>query len=406
MLKKFFWAISSLFFTVGYAQVKTGIDVLEELDFSPLEGKRVGLVTNPTGVDCQLRSTVDVLYASKKVQLKCLFAPEHGVRGNLYAGQLVKNTTDETTGLPVYSIHGSSRKPTAAMLQNIDALVYDIQDIGCRSYTFISSLGLCMEAAAEQGKEVIVLDRPNPLGGLKVEGCGVKPGFFSFVSQFDIPYIYGLTVGELATYLNSNRPVEKRCRLTVIKMEGWKRTMTFDQTGLPWVPTSPQIPSDETALFYPTTGIFGELSAVNIGVGYTLPFRVFAAKWINAEKYAAAMNALQLPGVVFRPISFKPYFSVGSGEMMHGVQIYITDYERVRLTELQFYLVQEIHRLWPDKDVFALGNPKSFSMFDNVCGTNQIRNKFGKRFLVSDILTLWREGEDAFKEKSKAYWLY
>ncbi len=390
----------------SHAQVKTGIEILREQDFKVLEGKKVGLLTNPTGVDQQLKSTIDILFEAPNVNLTTLFAPEHGVRGDEYAGANVANTKDGKTGLPVYSLHGNVKKPTPGMLANVDVIVYDIQDIGCRSYTFISSLGLLMEAAAENGKEVVVLDRPNPLGGYKIEGVLVEPGFHSFVSQYAIPYIYGLTCGELATFLNEEKLIKKRCILTVIPMKGWKRAMTFEQTGLKWVLTSPHIPQSSTTFFYPLSGIVGELNALSVGVGYTLPFELFGAEWIHQDSLAMRMNALKLSGLHFRPITYKPFYAFGSGKLLHGIQVYITDFESAVLSEVQFYVMQELHRLYPGKNPFLLGNLKNYRMFDNVCGTDKMRLEFSKRFLVEDIQELWRKDAATFRELAKKYWIY
>ena len=272
--------------------VKVGIEVLESRGFEGLIGKRVGLVTNPSGVDRNLRSTIDILNDAPEVNLKKLFAPEHGVRGDIYAGGRVEDGKDPVTGLPVFSLYGATRKPTADMVSGLDIVVYDIQDVGSRSYTFISTLGLVMRTCAEQGIEVMVLDRPNPLGGNKVEGCVVEDGFHSFVSEFKIPYIYGLTVGELATLINEEglncgekgdqKPL--KCELSVVPMEGWSRNMLFEDTKLPWVLPSPNIPYPQSAINYPSAGIVGEFqNYLNIGIGYTLPFGVFAAEWIDAD---------------------------------------------------------------------------------------------------------------------------
>jgi uncharacterized protein YbbC (DUF1343 family) len=386
----------------AFAQVKPGIEVLREGEFACLKGKRVGLVTNPTGVDKQLTSTVDILFDAPDVQLVALYGPEHGVRGDIPAGEKVENQKDAKTGLPVYSLYGKTRKPTPEMLQNVDVLVYDIQDIGCRSYTFISTLGLLMQAAAEQNKEVVVLDRPNPLGGNKVEGSGVSEGYFSFVSQFDIPYIYGLTCGELAKYLNQ----EIGCQLTVIPMQGWERSMKFEDTGLPWVPTSPQIPCTAAALLYPATGIIGEMGFLNIGVGYTLPFQVMAATWVNAVQLTDALNAKNLPGIAFRPIVFKPLFGSLKGQNVQGVQIFITDYDKARLSEIQFHVIDVMHQLYPAYTLFSAETEKRNGMFDKVCGTNYIRQQFGKNYQVDDILSYWRNNEQEFKEKTAPFYLY
>ena len=389
------------------AQVKTGIDVLEQNGMELLKGKRIGLLTNPTGIDKDMNSTIDILFNAEGVELTTLFAPEHGVRGDEYAGASVANTKDAKTGLTVYSLHGKVKKPTAAMLEKVDALVYDIQDIGCRSYTFISSMGKLMEAAAENDKEVIVLDRPNPLGGKKVEGPLVEDGYYSFVSQYSIPYIYGLTCGELATLINEQKEPEKQCKLTVVKMEGWTRDMTFDKTGLPWVPTSPQIPDDETAMYYPASGILGELNEVNIGVGYTLPFRVFAAEWVNADVLSRAMNTLKLPGLRFRPITFKPYFGDWNGQVLNGVEMYVTDFGVARLTEVQWYVMQELHRLYPTHEIFGKTDKKTrYQMFDKVCGSGQFRAIFSKDYKFADIKDLWRKDAADWKEMSKKYYMY
>ena len=405
------WMIIAFFVTslISSGQVvSTGIEQLAEGNFGILKGKRVGLVTNPTGVDSQLRSTVDILFNAPDVKLVALYGPEHGVRGEFTAGEYVESETDPSTGLPVYSLYGKTRKPSPEMLKGIDMLVYDIQDIGSRSYTFISTLGLLMEAAAENGIPLVVLDRPNPLGGIRMEGAVTRPGFFSFVSQFAIPYIHGMTVGELAMFLNGERMLANGvvCGLQVVKMSGWTRTMHFGETGLPWVPSSPQVPHRDTPLYYPATGIAGELYAVSIGVGYTIPFQTFAAPWINADSLASGLNRLKLPGVIFRPIHYKPYFSTLEGKMVHGVQIHITDPSTAPLTLLQFYIMQEAHRLWPDKNIFEMCDRSRFSMFDKVCGTDSIRLIFSKSFSVKDIEDIWTRDIASFRKVADKYFLY
>ncbi len=400
--------IMSLSTTAKAPKVLTGIDMLEHQNFKPLQGKRIGLITNPTGVNRYLKSTIDILHDAPNVQLVALYGPEHGVRGDIYAGAKVQDQKDEKTGLPIFSLYGKTRKATKEMLRGIDALVYDIQDIGSRSFTFISTMGLAMEAAAENGIELIVLDRPNPLGGLHVEGNMVEDDCMSFVSQFRIPYIYGLTCGELAKMLNGERMLANgvQCKLTVIKMKGWKRKMTFADTGLPWIASSPHIPQALTAWYYPTTGIVGELGYLSIGVGYTLPFQLFAASWIDAEELANAMNAQQMPGVTFRPIHLRPFYSTGKGEQLQGIQIHITNYKTVQLTPIQFVLMQEIARLYPEHSVMEHANQQRFSMFDKVCGSKQIRQRFMLRNQWSDIESYWNKDVKPFKILSKKYYLY
>lgn len=400
--------IMSLSTTAKAPKVLTGIDMLERQNFKPLQGKRIGLITNPTGVNRYLKSTIDILHDAPNVQLVALYGPEHGVRGDIYAGAKVQDQKDEKTGLPIFSLYGKTRKVTKEMLRGIDALVYDIQDIGSRSFTFISTMGLAMEAAAENGIEFIVLDRPNSLGGLHVEGNVVEDDCVSFVSQFRIPYIYGLTCGELAKMLNGERMLANgvQCKLTVIKMKGWKRKMTFADTGLPWIASSPHIPQALTAWYYPTTGIVGELGYLSIGVGYTLPFQLFAASWIDAEELANAMNAQQMPGVTFRPIHLRPFYSTGKGEQLQGIQIHITNYKTVQLTPIQFVLMQEIARLYPEHSVMEHANQQRFSMFDKVCGSKQIRQRFMLRNQWSDIESYWNKDVKPFKILSKKYYLY
>lgn len=404
--------VSSVVFASGPV-VKTGIEVLRDRGFEGLTGKRVGLVTNPSGVDHLLNSTVDILFNAPGVELVALYGPEHGVRGDLYAGDHVKDSRDEVTGLPVYSIYGATRKPTKEMLQGIDIMVYDIQDVGVRSYTFISTLGLVMEACGEMGIEVMVLDRPNPLGGNKIEGCYVEPGFYSFVSQYRIPYVYGLTVGELAVMINEegmNRgqkgdQAPARCELTVVPMEGWTRDMVYEDTGLPWVLPSPNIPFKDTPMYYAAAGICGELYGfMNIGIGYTLPFQVFGALWLNPERLKEKLESYGLPGVSFRTIWYKPFSGSQKGQLVKGLQYFFTDYENARLTDTQFHVMQAVAELYPDKKAFEIIS--GYGLFDKVCGTDYVRKEFQKRYNVSDILEYWRKDEEDFRTLSQRYYIY
>ena len=393
--------------------VKTGIEVLRDRGFEGLIGKRVGLVTNPSGVDRYLNSTVDILFNAPGVELVALYGPEHGVRGDMYAGDKVADSKDPVTGLPVHSIYGATRKPTPEMLKGIDIIVYDIQDVGVRSYTFISSLGLVMEACGELGIEVMVLDRPNPLGGNKIEGNYVEPGFFSFVSQYPIPYVYGLTVGELAVMINKegmNRGQKGDqkpavCDLIVVPMEGWERDMLYEDTGLPWVLPSPNIPFKDTPQYYAAAGICGELYGfMNIGIGYTLPFQVFGATWLDPEALKARLESYNLPGVSFRTIWYKPFSGSQKGQLVKGLQYFFTDYENARITETQFYVMQAVAELYPDKKAFEVIT--GYGLFDKVCGTDYVRTQFGKTYKFSDIKDFWRKDEDSFRTLSQKYHIY
>ena len=411
-MKKIIYLITVITLMLGsntYAQkyrVKTGIEVLKSDNFKQLQGKRVGLITNPTGVDNNLKSTIDILHEASGFELVALYGPEHGVRGDVHAGDKISDFKDPNTGVPVYSLYGSTRKPTPEMLDGVDILVYDIQDIGCRSYTYISTMYLAMQAAMENDIEFMVLDRPNPLGGQKVEGNIVEDGFISFVSQLKIPYIYGLTCGELAGMINGEGMMENPCKLTVVQMKKWKRKMNFEDTGLPWVPTSPHIPFAHSAYFYPVSGILGELGYMSIGVGYTLPFEMFAADWIKAEEFSKALNSKNLPGVTFRPIHVKPYYSVGQGKDLQGVQIYLTDFSKVRLSDIQFHVMEVAADLYPDNKVFENAPKNRFDMFDKVSGSDFIRLEFSENHNYEDIRSYWTKDEDNFKQRSKKYYLY
>ncbi len=388
--------------------VKTGIDVLVEQNFEALKGMRVGLITNATGVDKNLRSTVDLLNESENVDLVALYGPEHGVRGDISAGLKVETYIDERTGIEVFSLYGKTRKPTAEMLEGVDVLVYDIQDIGVRSYTFISTLGLAMEAASEHGIKVIVLDRPNPLGGLKIEGNVVEDGFYSFISQYPVPYVYGLTPGEFALLLNGERMLTEgvQADLTVIGMEGWNRSMTFDKTGLSWIPTSPHVPHAYSSYFYVATGIVGELGTFSEGVGYTTPFQVFAAEWIDENDLAETMNGYGLEGVIFRPLVFKPYYGRDEGKTLRGVQIHFSDYSKTNLMEIQLWFLQAHNELYPEKNVFEIGSPKRLPVFDKVIGSDKVRELFSKEYKVSDIQEYLNKDIESFRNTSKKYYLY
>jgi uncharacterized protein YbbC (DUF1343 family) len=389
-------------------KVRTGIEVLRDRHFDILKGKRVGLITNPTGVDSKLKSTIDILNESKELQLVALFGPEHGVRGNFEGGDPVDTDTDPQTGVPAYSLYGKTNTPTPEMLKGIDVLVYDIQDIGCRSYTFISTMGMAMGAAADHNIEFVVLDRPNPLGGLKIEGNIVEKGFFSNISKFPIPYVYGLTCGELARLLNEEGmlPDGKRCKLTVVPMEGWKRDMTFSETGLPWVPTSPHIPSESSPLYYVSTGILGELQVISEGVGYTTPFHILAAEWIDPYLLASRMNALHLEGVLFRPIVFKPFYGIHKQKELKGVQIHITDEAKVNLMSIQFLFMSVNNDLYPDENPFILADTSRLRSFDKALGTNQIRKRFMERMSYDDIKGYLEKDVKGFRTLSQKYYLY
>ncbi len=390
------------------AAIKLGIDVLEERQFAELKGKRVGLITNATGIDSHGVSTVDILRHAPGVQLVALFGPEHGVYGSNWAGVYVPSSIDEHTGLPVYSLYGPNKKPSPEMLKNIDVLVYDIQDIGCRSYTFISTLGLAMEAAGEAGIKFYVLDRPNPLNGNRVEGMMPAPGYRNFECQWDIPYVYGLTPGELAYMIQSSKGwLKKKPALTIVPMVGWYRSMYWDDTGLIWIPTSPHIPTADTSLFYVATGFLGEAGGISHGIGYTLPFQLIGHPSFDSFALADEFNQMGTPGVLFRPSTFEPFYGVFKNKIINGVQLYFTDRDQVNLCNLA---VQILYRTYhkPGIKMFkadATGESGP-AAFDAIAGGDDLRTALQKGKTPDEIISSWQPGLAAFREARRKYLIY
>jgi uncharacterized protein YbbC (DUF1343 family) len=388
-------------------RVKLGNEVLAEHGFAELAGKRVGLITNPSGVNRRFESTIDVLRAARGVNLVALFGPEHGIYGDVPAGLKVEGQVDARTGLPVHSLYGATHRPTPAMLEGLDALVYDLQDTGCRSYTFVSTMGDAMDACGEAGIEFIVLDRPNPLGGVRVEGPLVEnEKFRSGVSRWDVPYVYGLTCGELARMLNDRGWIKHRCKLTVVPLRGWKRTMIWENTGLPWVPTSPHVPHAQSPLFQVATGMLGETGAVSIGVGYTLPFQCVAAPNVNPHALAEKLNGYRLPGVHFQPVTYAPSYATFKGESVGGVQLYFTDPAHAPLTAINYYALEALQQV-AGRDVFAEAKAgQRTAMFDKVNGSDAPRLAFQSGATAADIVAAWKTGEEKFRREREPYLLY
>lgn len=387
--------------------VMPGINTLMKTKFEKLAGKRVGLITNQTGVDTSMTSTIDILYNSDDVDLRALFSPEHGIRGSEDAGRILESYIDSTTGLPVYSLHGQNRRMTDKMVSGLDVVVYDIQDIGCRSYTFISTMGLAQETCARNGVEFIVLDRPNPLGGNRIEGRAVDPDQISFVSQFSIPYIYGLTPGELAIYLNEEGYLGENVKadLTVVPMQGWKRDMSYRDTGISWIPTSPHIPHMDSPYYYAMSGILGELGVISEGVGYPAPFHYFGAPWIDPDLLASGLNSASA-GIFYRPVVFKPYYGKYRDQYCGGVEIIIRDVEKVNLIEVQFLVLEKLNQLYPEKNVFSMADSSRIAMFDKVVGSDSIRVEFSRTGTLEGVRTLLHNGIDDFRQKAEKYYLY
>ena len=384
--------------------LQLGVEVLLSDQKHLLEGKRVGLITNPTGVDKNLDSIVDRFHNDPDIELTALYGPEHGVRGDAQAGSYVDFYIDEETGLPVYSLYGKTKKPTPEMLQDIDVLVFDIQDVGTRFYTYIYTMALAMEAAAEQDIPFIVLDRPNPIGGLKVEGPVLEaPEYASFVGQYEIPLRHGMTVGELAKLFN--REFGINADLTVVKMKNWKRSMDFEDAGLEWVLPSPNMPTLETAYAYPGTALI-EGTNVSEGRGTTKPFEMLGAPFMNSAELARELNKLNLEGVDFRAASFTPSFSKHSGTLSHGVQVHITDVEDFSPVDTGLHIVKTMHDLYPDDFQFREEDSKGISFFDLLIGNGWVREDIEAGKSVRSIKAKWEKDLKEFKKLRQQYLLY
>lgn len=387
----------------------TGIDVLENEGFVRLRGKRVGVLTNPTGLNGRGEATWKVLRRAPGLRLVALFGAEHGFNGSKGAGMEIPDTIEPASGLPVYSLYGPGpiRRPTAQMLKDIDVLVYDIQDTGCRSYTYISSLGLAMEACGANGVAVMVLDRPNPLGGRRVEGPGLDPRFRSLVGQWPVPYVYGLTPGEMARMINGEGWISNRCELSVVAMKGWQRSMTWKDTGLRWVPSSPNVPFGESPLYLVGTGMLGEIGGLNLGTGSPLSFQVIASSWLDPAALARQLNGYRLPGVQFSPFEFDFNRKAADGRELRGVRLRFSQPATAPLVAINFYALEAIKKT-TGRDLFrqAQERGKSWSMFDKVSGSDRLRRALQSGIPARDIVAAWRPGEEAFRKRRIPYLLY
>ena len=371
--------------------VLTGADRLYENPYRQwLEGKNVGLITNHTGVNCQLKPTATLIEALPGTKLIALFSPEHGIDGSSQSGKPVSSQ-----GI-THSLYGAIQAPTPEMLNRIEVLVFDIQDVGARFYTYISTLLKSMQAAAKKGIPFIVLDRPNPITGKHVEGPVLEEKFKSFVGSFKIPIRYGLTSGELATLANFE--LKLQCQLKVVPMKGWKRNFWYDDTHLNWIATSPNMPTLETATLYPGFCLI-EGTNLSEGRGTTRPFELVGAPWINNKKLVNVLNNLNLPGVIFRMQNFSPWFSKYKGETCHGIQIHLIDRSTFRPIEVLLNFLSEVIRLHSDKFIFQ-------PSFDLLIGNNWVQKKLKKGFSASEIRSEWQKDLQDFKNLRRQFFLY
>jgi len=370
------------------------------------KGKKAGLVTNHTGIDHEFNTSLTKFDDCKNgPNITAVFFPEHGLTGAAWAEEKLQD--EQLSARKIYSLHNKTRRPTEEMLKGLDVIFYDIQDIGSRSYTYISTLFYVMEEAKKYNIEVVVLDRPNPMGGLVVDGPMLDSKYRSFIGYVNVPYCHGLTVGELASYFNKETKLD--CKLSVIKMKGWKREMTFSETGLPWVPTSPYIPESDTPFFYASTGLFDSLRIVNIGIGYTLPFKIIGTPFIDKDKFAQSLNELKLPGVKFLAFSFKPFYGRYRSEICHGVKIVVQDSKQYHPVKTAFALMGILKSLYPSQFNQAINalTAQEMETFYKVCGTEDVLNILKtEKFPAWKLLTKFEQEKQSFMDKRSAYLIY
>jgi uncharacterized protein YbbC (DUF1343 family) len=389
--------------------VVPGLEVLAARRFRPLAGRRVGLVANPTAVTRTLVHAADLLHAARGVRLEALFGPEHGVRGDAQYMAAVGGGRDPRTGLPVHSLYGETReslRPTRAQLEGLDVLVFDAQDVGARYYTYQATMMLCMEAAAEAGKGFVVLDRPNPVGGVLVEGPALRPGYESFCGLHDLAVRHGMTVGELALLFRAERRLD--LDLEVVPCRGWRRGTLFRDTGLPWVFPSPNMPTPETALVYPGMCLL-EGTNLSEGRGTTRPFELYGAPWLDGHRLAADLAGERLPGALFRPASFVPTWDKHAGTRCHGVEIFVAD--PLRFRPFRTGLAAVVHARAQDSGRFAWRRePYEFVRdvlaFDLLCGSSREREAIEAGATVSEIGRGFLHEERSFSRRRAPYLRY
>lgn len=391
-------SFSSAFCQQGVAaKVLLGIDVLKKENFKSLRGKKIGLITNHTGVDSKGVSTIDLLHQASGIKLVALFSPEHGIRGKAEHGEKISDSWDKKTGLPIYSLYGKTQRPTEEMLTHLDALIFDIQDIGTRFYTYITTLAYALEEAAKRNIEFFVLDRPNPISGTIVEGEILEPAIKHFTAYLQIPVRHGMTVGELAHWYN--RTSGLNAKLTVIKMEGWKREMFYNQTGLKFRPPSPNIRNLRAALLYPGIGAF-EATNVSVGRGSKIPFEIFGAPWIVGALLAERLNFLNLSGVEFKPIQFVPQSDLYQGMLCEGVKIVIKDRNLVRPVDI---FIQAFCAL---RDVYPGQFRPRWEEIERVVGSKKIRQMLEQNQSAETVLFFIHNRAVQFEQDRAPYLLY
>lgn len=387
--------------------IKLGLEKILDEQLDLLGNLRVGLICNQATVDHRFRHAADLFYEHPGINLTTLFGPQHGIRGDVQDNMIeTTHTIDRDTGLPVYSLYSETREPTEEMLRNTDVLVFDLQDVGCRVYTFIYTMANAMKSCAKFGKKFIVLDRPNPIGGIAVEGNVLETGHESFVGQYPIPMRHGMTVGELAGLFNHEFSIG--CELEVVKMDRWAREDFYDETDAPWVMPSPNMPTVETAVVFPAT-VYFEGTQVSEGRGTTRPFEIVGASYIDSSEYAEALASLELPGVIFRPIEFLPTFQKQAGQSCGGVFLHITDRSTFEPVFTGIAMIKTAYDLYPEE--FLWKNPPYEYVFDRnpfdvIAGTTKIREMFEQKAGWDDLKAFCRRGIDEFLPIREKYLLY
>ena len=411
-----FFSLLFLYFLINVtinleAKFSLGVDYLEETKFDILKGKKIGLLTHPAGVNSRGISTVDVLRSSSQVDLVALFGPEHGIYGNEKAAVPVEDKIDQKTGLPVYSLYGKFRKPTPSMLSKIDCMVIDLQDVGVRCYTYISCMRYAMEACFEEEVQVVVLDRPNPLGGQKMAGPMIDEKWMSYVGAFPMPFVHAMTIGEIALWskkesgiLKISEKARKSGQLAIVPMKNWKRAMTWPQTGLKWIPTSPNIPTLDSVAGYPMTGLGAQMGKFKHGIGTPQPFRFLTFDGISPADLKTELDNLNIAGLSFQLKTLKN----NSGKDIEGVYIVLTDWSKWRPTELAFYMMQ-LSAKWEAPSPFTQAKESEVTLFNKHVGSSAWWNHLfqsGASCEPRKFLIRWDTEINSFKDKVSKYYLY
>lgn len=387
--------------------VKLGLEKILDEHLNLLENLRVGLICNQATVNHEFRHAADLFFEHPKINLTTLFGPQHGIRGDVQDNMIeTTHTTDKYTGLPVFSLYSETREPTEEMLRNIDVLVFDLQDVGCRVYTFIYTMANAMKSCAKFGKKFIVLDRPNPIGGIAVEGNVLEIGHESFVGQYPIPMRHGLTAGELAKLFNQEFSIG--CDLEVVKMHDWAREDFYDETDAPWVMPSPNMPTVDTSVVFAAT-VYFEGTQVSEGRGTTRPFEIVGAPYIDSKEFAEALTSLELPGVIFRPIEFLPTFQKHAGNGCGGVFLHVTDRLTFKPVFTGIAMIKVLFDLYPEEFSWKT-TPYEYvfdrNPFDVIAGTTKIREMFERNASWEEIKSFCNYGNEDFLVIREKYLLY